>query len=66
MSPEAHHPSMKEENPYDSSPLPVDKRRAELIRLTRDGLGLNPIELREVVDPAYDLEAMRLKDVPGR
>lgn len=39
-------------------------RRAELIRLTREGLGLGPGELREVLDPAYDLDAMRLKETP--
>lgn len=39
-------------------------RRAELIRLTREGLGLSPDELKETIDPAYDLEAMRLKETP--
>lgn len=39
-------------------------RRAELIRITREGLGLEPGELKEVLDPAYDLEAMRLKETP--
>jgi hypothetical protein len=39
-------------------------RRAELIRLTREGLGLGPGELKEVLDPAYDLDAMRLKETP--
>ena len=39
-------------------------RKAELIRLTKEGLGLKPGELKEVIDPAYDLEAMRLKETP--
>jgi Arc/MetJ family transcription regulator len=39
-------------------------RKAELIRLTREGLGLEAGELKEVMDPAYDLEAMRLKETP--
>jgi Arc/MetJ family transcription regulator len=39
-------------------------RRAELARLTKEGLGLSPAELRETVDPAYDLEEMRLKESP--
>ena len=39
-------------------------RKAELIRLTREGLGLSPGELRKSVDPAYDLEAIRLKETP--
>lgn len=39
-------------------------RRAELTRLSKEGLGLSPAELRETVDPAYDLEAMRLKETP--
>lgn len=39
-------------------------RRAELTRLTREGLGLSADELRETIDPAYDFEAMRLKETP--
>lgn len=39
-------------------------RRAELIRITKEGLGLSPAELREAIDPAYDLEAVRLKETP--
>jgi len=39
-------------------------RKAELIRLTREGLGLSPDEIKETIDPAYDLEAMRLKETP--
>lgn len=39
-------------------------RRSELLRLTQAGLGLAPEELKETVDPAYDLEAMRLSETP--
>ena len=39
-------------------------RRAELIRLTREGLGLGPGEMKKVLDPAYDLEGIRLKETP--
>jgi Arc/MetJ family transcription regulator len=41
-------------------------RRAELVRLTKEGLGLTPAELRETIDPTYDLEGMRLKESPAR
>ena len=39
-------------------------RRAELIRLTRDGLGLSPGDLKAVLNPAYNLEAMRMQETP--
>ena len=39
-------------------------RKAELRKLTAEGLGLSPSELKETIDPAYDLEAMRLKETP--
>ncbi len=39
-------------------------RRTELIRLTREGLGLSPDELAATIDPAYDLEAARLQETP--
>lgn len=39
-------------------------RKAELIRLTQEGLGLEFGELKEVMDPAYDLDAIRLKERP--
>ncbi len=55
---------MKTNGAYDGSALPEDKRRAELIRLTREGLDLKPGELNEVLDPAFDLEAMRRADMP--
>lgn len=56
--------TMKAETIYDGNALPEDRRRVELIRLTREGLGLSPGELKEVLDPAYDLGAMRRADVP--
>jgi|GEM_PF-550832 len=37
-------------------------RKVTLTRLASEGLGLTPDELRESVDPAYDLIALRLKD----
>ena len=41
-------------------------RRAELIRLTQEGLGMKPVELKKVLDPTYDLGAMRRKETPVR
>ena len=39
-------------------------RKAKLIKLSTAGLGMGPDELKEVVDPAYDLEAMRGSKTP--
>jgi Arc/MetJ family transcription regulator len=39
-------------------------RRATLIELTREGLGATPDELRDAVDPNYDLDAMRKRETP--
>ena len=39
-------------------------RRATLIELTREGLGATPDELRDAVDPSYDLDAMRKRETP--
>lgn len=39
-------------------------RKGKLIELGEAGLGLSVGELREVIDPAYDLEAMRKCEVP--
>lgn len=39
-------------------------RRAKLTRLAAEGLGLGPGELKETVDPAYDLAAMRKRENP--
>ena len=39
-------------------------RRAKLINLSAAGLGLTADELKESVDPIYDLEAMRNRETP--
>ena len=39
-------------------------RRAELKRLTSEGLGLTAAELREAYDPASDLEELRRVEKP--
>lgn len=39
-------------------------RRAKLIKLSAAGLGLTGDELRDAVDPAYNLEAMRQRETP--
>ena len=39
-------------------------RRARLMKLASAGLGLTGDELKEAVDPAYNLEAMRNREKP--
>lgn len=39
-------------------------RKARLVKLTAEGLGLGPDELRDAIDPAYDLEEMRRRETP--
>ena len=39
-------------------------RRCKLSKLASEGLGLGPNELRDAVDPAYDLPAMRKSERP--
>ena len=39
-------------------------RRAKLERLCSQGLGFGPDALKEAVDPAYNLEAMRIRETP--
>ncbi len=39
-------------------------RRATLLRMCNEGLGLSAEELHEAVDPAYDLEAIRKRETP--
>lgn len=39
-------------------------RRAKLIKLSSAGLGLGPDELKETVDPVYDLDALRRLETP--
>ena len=41
-------------------------RRAKLIKMSAAGLGLGPDELKETVDPVYDLEALRRNETPVR
>ena len=40
-------------------------RRAKLVSLATEGLGLEPDELKDAVDPAYDLAAMRRREPPA-
>lgn len=39
-------------------------RRAKLIELSSAGLGLSADELKDAVDPAYNLEEMRRRETP--
>jgi Arc/MetJ family transcription regulator len=39
-------------------------RRAKLVSLATAGLGMSAAELRESVDPAYNLEEMRRAETP--
>ena len=39
-------------------------RRATLSKLAYEGLGLSADELKETVDPAYNLDEMRTKETP--
>ena len=39
-------------------------RRAKLIKLCHEGLGLSADELRDAVDPNYDLDDQRRADTP--
>jgi Arc/MetJ family transcription regulator len=39
-------------------------RRATLLKISSEGLGLGPDELKETVDPAYGLEEMRRRETP--
>ncbi|HEY5915435.1 MAG TPA: type II toxin-antitoxin system VapB family antitoxin [Verrucomicrobiae bacterium] len=39
-------------------------RKAELVRLSAAGLGMGPEELKEAIDPAYDLAALRRAETP--
>ena len=39
-------------------------RRAKLMKLSEAGLGLTADELKEVIDPAYNLEEMRHREIP--
>lgn len=39
-------------------------RKAKLVKLASEGLGLTADELKEAVDPAYHLEEMRRREAP--
>lgn len=39
-------------------------RKAILVKLTSEGLGMEPDALRDAIDPAYDLEALRRHETP--
>jgi len=41
-------------------------RRARLVKLATEGLGLGPDELKDAIDPAYDLDEMRKRETPVR
>lgn len=40
-------------------------RKAKLMNLSEAGLGLSADELRDAVDPAYNLEKMRRREIPA-
>jgi hypothetical protein len=40
-------------------------RRGALVKELTTGLDLSPAELKEVFEPGYDLEAMRLAETPA-
>lgn len=39
-------------------------RRAKLVRLCDEGLGLSADELKDAIDPNYDLDKMRRRETP--
>ena len=41
-------------------------RRAKLRKFSKEGLGLTPAELKNAVDPDYDLMALRVAEKPPR
>ena len=40
-------------------------RRTKLMKLSAAGLGLGPGELKEALDPGYNLEEMRRRETPA-
>ena len=40
-------------------------RRTKLAKLASEGLGLAPDELKDAIDPAYDLETIRRHETPA-
>jgi Arc/MetJ family transcription regulator len=39
-------------------------RRAVLMKLANEGLGLSPSEIKDAIDPNYDLKKMRRRETP--
>jgi Arc/MetJ family transcription regulator len=39
-------------------------RKAKLVKLASQGLGLGPDELKDAIDPAYDLAELRRRETP--
>ncbi|MEK7674219.1 MAG: type II toxin-antitoxin system VapB family antitoxin [Verrucomicrobiota bacterium] len=39
-------------------------RKAKLAKMCSEGLGLTPDELKDAIDPAYDLDDMRRRETP--
>ena len=39
-------------------------RRNKLVKLASEGLGLGPDELKDALDPAYELEELRRREIP--
>ena len=39
-------------------------RKAKLLKLASEGLGLSPLELHDAIDPAYDLAELRRRETP--
>ncbi len=39
-------------------------RKAKLMKLSETGLGMTADELKDAVDPAYNLEEMRRREIP--
>ena len=39
-------------------------RKATLVKLASEGLGLAPDEWKDVIDPAYELAALRHRETP--
>jgi hypothetical protein len=41
-------------------------RKAKLVKLATAGLGLTPDELKDAIDPGYDLGEMRSRETPAQ
>lgn len=41
-------------------------RRAKLIKMASEGLGLEADELKDAIDPAYDLNELRRREIPTK